>query len=316
MKKRLTFFLILIFLFAVSACKKQVTAIVDVALTENPGDKHYIKGGLVKRGEYMNVLEEKDVDGAKYYLVQIKDVSTKGWLLQKWVHEGELKEVSIVRDTDLLMRPGENSPKFNFQAKAGLTVFQISTKGDYVEIQFPALGKSTAFVKKDAIGNASEITRSLTLPGLGKATVSATSQYKRTDGTESEFDPRNLFDGSLQTAWCEGANGTGEGEAITLFFQAPVTIRKIEVVNGWTKSENLYTMNGRIAKLRARSDYDGDVTLDLQDNNYDYQSTDVMISGSRITFTVDSTHKGRDPDTCMAEIRLTGNQGVEEMDYH
>jgi hypothetical protein len=312
MKKKLVILVVLFSVIAFASCGKKATALIDVGLTENPGDKTYVKGGLVKRGEFLSILEERVVDGKKYYQVQIKDVSTKGWIPEKWIKDGELKEIVIISDADLLMRPSENSPKYNFRARAGQTAFEVGKNGDFLEIQFPALGQGTAFVKKDVIGSAADVKRQLTIPGLGKASISASSQFKRTGGTENEFDPRNLFDGSLQTAWCEGADGIGEGESITLFFDNPVTINKAEMVNGWTKGEAFYVQNGRIKKFRISSDYGSSADVELQDSNYDYQGSDISISGSRITITLDSIYKGTDPDTCISEIRLTGAIGAPQ----
>ena len=295
--------------FFLVACKKKATAIFDVALTQSPGDRNYVQGGLVKRGEYVTILEEKDINGKKFLHVQIQDVSTNGWVEDKWVKEGKLEEVIVVSDSDLFQRPNENSPKYSIQARAGQSAFQISKSGDFVEIQFPALGVGTAFIKKGNLGTSADIKRAIVISGLGKATVSASSQYKRTEGTETEFDPRNMFDGSLQSAWCEGASGDGTGESISVNFETPVTLTKIEVVNGWTKDESTYNINGRVKKIKVASG-SGPAALELQDNNYDYQSTELYVSGTSFTFTIDDVYKGRDPDTCIAEIRLTGTQGA------
>ncbi len=292
--------------FVFAFCKKNKTILIDVGLVENPGEKQpkYIPNGLVKRGEFVNVLEEKEVNGKKYYLVQILDVDTKGWVEEKWVHDGKLQTVTVIQDSDLYTRPNEKSPKFNFQVKSGLEVFQLSVKDEFTEIQYPGV---QGFIKTVNLGQKSEIKRTIFVPGLGKAVVSASSQYKATEGTENQFDPRNLFDGSLQTAWCEGVSDAGVGESVSITFENAVMLNKIEVVNGWTASEQYYNINSRVASLKVASSDGGSASLTLQDSNFDYQPNDVSLSGSSFKFSIDDIFKGRDADTCISEIRLSGN---------
>ncbi|MBI3396507.1 MAG: SH3-like domain-containing protein [Spirochaetia bacterium] len=289
------------------ACKKSGTVIVErVNLVEKPGEKQprYVANALLQRGEIVKILEEKSVDGTTYYQVQLEGVETKGWLEARWLKEGKLEQVTITRDSDVFQRPNDKAAKVPTRARAGQVAFKISTSGDFVQIQYPGV---EGYVKKSNLGDGSIVVRTVSIPGLGTATVSASSQYKRADGTETEFDPRNLFDGSLQTAWCEGkADDDGIGESITLNFESPVSINKVEVVNGWARSEELYEMNNRVSALKVKAD-SGSATVQLQDKNYDYQTGEpMMLTGNTFTFVIDGVHKGRDKDTCISEIRLSG----------
>ncbi len=310
MTSRSTILVVILAICLGTSCKKMHTVIVDVSLIENPGEKQprYVPKGYLKRGEHVKILNEKLVNGAKFLQVQIEGVDTKGWIEEKWLKEGKLQSVTVVRDADIFTRPNDKSPKLGIRARAGQVAFQLSTSGEFSQVQYPGV---EGYVMKSHLGDGSMVVRTVSIPGLGVANVSATSQYKRTEGTEAEFDPRNLFDGSLQTAWCEGKSGddAGVGESISLNFENPVTIEKVEIVNGWTRSEELYNMNSRVSSMRVTAAGGGSSTVSLQDKEFDYQSAELNLSGFSFQFTIDGIHKGRDPDTCVAEIRIIGRPG-------
>jgi len=310
------FFIIAVIAILAASCgDKKSTAVVDVALVEVPGAKKpvYVPNSLIKRGEYVIVLEKKEVDGKGYSKVQIDGVSTSGWLEDRWIREGALETVIVIRDSDLYTRPNSKSPKTG-RVRAGQAAFQLEKVDEQFSlIQYP--GKEAYIENKNLGKDKSQVTKSVTLPGIGKASVSASSQYSRGEGKELEFDPRNLFDGSLQTAWCEGKSGDdGVGETVTVNFDNPVNIQQVSIVTGWTKSEELFKMNNRVSKMNigfysAFDEGSDSLTAELQDDNYDYQPIfPEMISFPVIslTFRIDGVHKGRDPDTCVSEIKIEG----------
>ncbi len=298
---------------------KLKTILTDSALVENPGEKKpvYVQNGKVKRGEYVKFLEEKTVDGKKFFLVQIEGVSTKGWLEDKALRDGKLESGTVTLDSDLFIRPNEKSEKAG-TVKAGQNVFKLETTGNFVLIQYP--GKE-AYIELKNLGPANAVVRSVNLPGLGKAVVTSSSQYISSEGKETEFDVRNLFDGSLQTAWCEGkSNDDGVGEWVNLSFEEYITMHGVGIVNGYAKSETNYKNNNRVASLRVVGDSGGpEITVELKDEIYDYQNDlgegGPIITGKNIKFFINGVHKGKDSDTCMSEIKISGVKGTPYMGY-
>ena len=299
----------ILLIFSLGACgSKSKTITTDMWLMETPVKEKptWVKNGKVKRGEYVKMEEEHIVDGIKYYHVQVEGVTTKGWISEQFVKDGKLQSVTVVADSDLYMRPNEKSDKTG-RVAAGQVAFKIEEKDKFVLINYPGV---EAYILKSNLGSGTQVIKTVTIPGLGTATVSASSQFSSGEGKELEFDPRNLFDGNLKTAWCEGKTGDdGIGEYVQLSFSNAVNIKEIGIVNGWTQSEEFYKQNGRVAELRIYyiGIMDGSQSLDLttSDDNYDYQEQPVSIDGTNyLKFIISKVYKGTDSDTCISEIRL------------
>jgi hypothetical protein len=303
-------FVIITFAVIAVNCKKSKTVLADAVLIENPGEKKptFVSDGKVKRGEFVTLIEEKDVEGIKYNLVQIKGVSTKGWLEEKNLFEGELKTATVIRDADLFLRPNEKSEKSG-KVKAGLVVFILEEAENFTLIQFP--GKKAYILKAD-LGDGETVVKTITIPGLGSATVTASSQYIQTEGRELDYDPRNAFDSKFQTGWCEGKTADdGIGESITISFPTTMHITDVSVVNGYAKSEDSYKNNNRVASLKVEAAYGKTESYDFEDNIFDLQSRPTSLIGSTFKFIITKVHKGKLTDTCLSEIKLTGSEYVQ-----
>jgi hypothetical protein len=82
------------------------------------------------------------------------------------------------------------------------------------------------------------------------SSMKASSILKANVINKNEYKLKNLFDDNLSTAWCEGAKGHGEGEWIEINFKNNVVISAIGIINGYTKSDDLYKTNNRIKKIK------------------------------------------------------------------
>ncbi|MDH5656972.1 MAG: hypothetical protein OEZ34_13745, partial [Spirochaetia bacterium] len=139
------------------------------------------------------------------------------------------------------------------------------------------------------------------------------------------FDVRNLFDRNQQTAWCEGAEGDGIGEYNFIQFtvddsDAKFNLNEISIITGWTKSEDLYKRNKRVSKIVIDTYPDveeggesASISGELENNNYDYQNIKDEFffnenSTESIKITINDIFKGKDSDTCLSEIKITGER--------
>jgi len=281
-----------------------LTILSDVSLIEDPGAKSikYVSNSRVKRGEYLTILEEKTFNKIKYYNVKIDLVSTKGWISEKSIKLGVLKSVIIQVDTDLYSRPSEKSDKVG-TVKSGQVAFLVEENGDFALIQYPW---REAYVKKSTLGKSGSVTKAISISGIGSVTVSASSQLVSTEGGEMFFDPRNAFDGSLQTAWSEGkTDGPGIGEYILVNLPQYMRITSVSIVNGSTRSEESYKSNARVAKLKISTNDGKETIIDLEDGIMDFQTRDVDLTGNNVKFEISDVYKGEKySDTCISEIKI------------
>ena len=68
-------------------------------------------------------------------------------------------------------------------------------------------------------------------------------------GETTAYPPENLFDSDLSTAWVEGVEGYGKGENVLILTNK--IISSFSMVNGFTKSERLYSRNSRVKDLKV-----------------------------------------------------------------
>jgi hypothetical protein len=66
------------------------------------------------------------------------------------------------------------------------------------------------------------------------------------------YGARRAFDGDPTTAWCEGVDGTGVGQTLTLKLTKPVRIDGAFVLGGYFKSEGTLKNNARLKMLAVR----------------------------------------------------------------
>jgi hypothetical protein len=139
---------------------------------------------------------------------------------------------------------------------------------------------------------------------LGNAQVCASSTLNQQKS--NTYGLTNLFDGDRNTAWVEGAPGNGEGQQISVSFDAPVTINEIVLINGYAKSSKSFNDNARIQNLSIQSstNISGDIALldQSQDQSYTIKGLENV---EWITFGIGSVYPGAKwQDTAISEIRF------------
>ncbi|APE43032.1 hypothetical protein BOO69_06070 [Sulfitobacter alexandrii] len=150
---------------------------------------------------------------------------------------------------------------------------------------------------------AGESCRQLTL-GAGPARVCASSTLE-SQGRNS-YVLTNMFDNDLATAWVEGVGGTGEGQRITVSFDRPTTVRRLGVVTGYAKSQDIFLKNGRVRELYLEASNRAEGAIALRDDTtmqaFDTTGLDAV---SWISLTIRATYPGsRYSDTAISELTL------------
>ena len=162
--------------------------------------------------------------------------------------------------------------------------------------------------------------------------IAATASSSLCDGKKNCYDAKQLVDDKLDTAWCEGAKGDGEGSTITLALAKAEKLDAIFIVPHYAKDFARATDNNRLAKVEIATD-GGTGTVELPDvaayvkkhnapketdgGDLDTLSRDDRIkfgTGVRVdldtvttktvTLTIKSVYRGSVHDTCASEIHL------------
>jgi hypothetical protein len=135
-----------------------------------------------------------------------------------------------------------------------------------------------------------------------KVTV-ASSSLKGTP--TASFQPTNLVDADLTTAWIEGAKGPGLGEWVRFEFTKPTLISRIEIANGYQKDQARFETNPRVRLVNIEFSSGATYLVELKDTK-DLQY--IIPAGEAtewIKFVIVSVYPGvQSEDTALSEIHL------------
>jgi len=108
-------------------------------------------------------------------------------------------------------------------------------------------------------------------------------------------------------AWVEGKDGDGIGESITLKLHKPTRLAALMLVNGYTKSENLFSQNSRVKEVTLVINGKQKIKLTLSDHTGQQwlSLNDVKEKISSIQLVIDSVYPGTQfKDTCISSLSL------------
>lgn len=135
------------------------------------------------------------------------------------------------------------------------------------------------------------------------ASISADSVLMSSSG--KRYEAENMLDGDETTSWQEGIDGAGEGQTITVEFDADPQVDYIVIYNGNHESEKSYLNNNRICSMI--------ISVDGQESEVELaDSIDpqiIRLNGaqevSQIQFKIVSVYNGNEyNDTCVAELQF------------
>lgn len=121
------------------------------------------------------------------------------------------------------------------------------------------------------------------------------------------YETKNLYDNNNSTCWCEGIDGDGIGETITVSFTDNVNVDTILLMNGFTKTQDLYNKNNRLKKITLTFD-DGSVEdIELKDVYGEKQSISFNKHKTKnIVIKINEIYQGTTyQDTCITELTFS-----------
>ena len=118
----------------------------------------------------------------------------------------------------------------------------------------------------------------------------------------------NLDDGALDTAWVEGASGSGAGQSAKMSDPSgnKMTVSEVELMPGYAKSEDIYYKNARPKQVSVVADSGKVVAqVTLSDSYREVQAiTFPAVSTSSLALRIDSVYAGNKYDDCaISEMR-------------
>jgi len=149
---------------------------------------------------------------------------------------------------------------------------------------------------------------------------SATGQYADTRTCVSSvlppqgnnrYGPNNL--NGEGGAWCEGVDGPGVGQTITLHQKQDNVIGSLSFVNGYTKTPQLFRANGRVKQARIETSNGYRKTVNLPDSS-EWQKIEISPSKvSWVRLTILAVYPGaRGSDTCITTFYLNQEDFLDE----
>lgn len=133
----------------------------------------------------------------------------------------------------------------------------------------------------------------------------------------NSYEPGNLYDFDLDTVWCEGRTGVGIGEwalyRVKAFDYAPnAVITKVEVINGYIKTDDLFDDNSMAKKILVSVD-DVNICILVFDVSKEIQQFDIpdislsVTDAKVIKFEILEVYEGDVyEDTCITAIEFSG----------
>jgi hypothetical protein len=121
------------------------------------------------------------------------------------------------------------------------------------------------------------------------------------------YHPVKALDRYQASSWVEGAEGSGTGQNISIFFAQPVTADMIKIMNGYF-DPRWFAANNRVKSLGVYLD-DFITTVPLADGMTEKEiPLGQPRTFGRAVFTIEDVYKGQQfDDTCIAEIRFFRN---------
>ena len=138
-------------------------------------------------------------------------------------------------------------------------------------------------------------------------TLKSSSTLDSDLGENCDYYPYYCIDRDNMTAWVEGDSSDGIGEWIEFDLDTEYEINRIDIINGYDKSDLVFKLNNRVKKMDIQFSDTIKSNVMLDDNN-GWQSFDFKpIRTNSLRFIIKDIYKGlKYKDTCISEILIWG----------
>ncbi|MCP5088769.1 MAG: hypothetical protein GY952_18410 [Rhodobacteraceae bacterium] len=140
--------------------------------------------------------------------------------------------------------------------------------------------------------------------GLARGDICASSVLAGQSG--NSYLQSNLLDGNPATAWVEGQSGDGIDAFLTLEFAGSKTVSELQLTNGYTKSDSIFTKNNRVRDIEVTSSTGQRLSAQLADHGH-WQTISLpgFLNVDWIQIRILSVYRGtKYRDTAISELRV------------
>jgi serine/threonine-protein kinase len=138
----------------------------------------------------------------------------------------------------------------------------------------------------------------------GPVKIIANASSSRADFRGIRYGPDQALDGSMLTAWIEGAQGPGEGEWIQFDFSREVRLKRMLIAPGYFKSEEIWAKNNRLSEVTLVFS-DGSTRQFIFRDNMNEHAVDLGgIATTSVRIIIDVVHPGTTDteDTAISQV--------------
>jgi serine/threonine protein kinase len=139
-------------------------------------------------------------------------------------------------------------------------------------------------------------------PQSAALSITATASSTRPQFRGISYAPGNALDGSMMTAWIEGAAGHGIGEWIRCDFEREVTLRRILIAPGYFKSPEIWAKNCRVAAATVHFSDGSSRQFRLADRMEEQKLEVGRVRTRWVRIVIDEVYPGTDPDTAISQL--------------
>jgi len=143
------------------------------------------------------------------------------------------------------------------------------------------------------------------LPGHAVMIAGAEATSALKSDPDASYGAGRVVDGLRDTVWCEGKEGAGVGEVITLKLGGDVSLETLEFLNGVAASEDTFQKNNRVIRMKLEF---GTTVKEVGIPDIFGQKVQISLGGvkaSTIRLTILETTPGTHyNDTCISELSV------------
>ena len=173
--------------------------------------------------------------------------------------------------------------------------------GKTFKVRFAKVHSGSAYAERTAVSEIKVYDATSDSYYVGK--VDATTTLP--EDNDGSYYASNLQDNLMDTPWCEGTEGSGEGEKLTYSFEGAKKISNVDVVNGNGTSFKLFMAYGSVKTLKLTFDNGKSQNLVLKPMFKPQTLNIEPVTTKSITVELIDVQNGKTvQDTCISELRF------------